>query len=340
MGRFGRQSGTSGGLLGLFDGAAVSWGFLPNYRANVVAGTPVDSPFGARKTFYGVSADADNVAGRFSGNVFAIRQVVSGTEDRFGVGGELRYFDAARNVYSLFDYDPTFKAINIGMVQGTWQFPTQTTLNFIADYRRTPTLQLTNALVSDPTASIGQLIDVYGLGGTRDLAKTLTPISKVYLVGLTQQLSEKWQLGFDFRLSSLTGTPATQQLPATPGTGNVYTYDLQAIGSGLTRYQDILVVNGSVLRGELFDAWLVGLDYRFVVMQNLTLEPLLKYYDQKDNQGIKLTRASPGFRIAYRLRDHFTLEAEFDVERSRQLGPLVDDVTTRRFFYVGWRWDL
>lgn len=340
LGRFGRQSGTSGGILGLFDGAYASWGFRPGWRANAVVGQPVDPAFGTDKTFYGASVDADNLAGRFSGNLFAIRQTVDGHEDRLGVGGELRYFDAERNVYSLFDYDPTFGAVNIGMVQGTWQFPTATTLNFIADYRRTPTLQLTNALVANPTSSIDSLVQTYGLSSVRDLAKALTPISKVYLVGVTQLLSPKWQLGFDFRVSSLDGTPAVQSLPASPGTGNIYTYTLQAIGNSLTKYQDILVVNGSALRGDLFDAWLLGLDYRFVVLQNLTIEPLFKYYRQEDNKGITLTRTSPGLRLAYRIRERFTLESEFDLERSHQVGPLIDDDVTRRFFYVGWRWDL
>jgi hypothetical protein len=149
-----------------------------------------------------------------------------------------------------------------------------------------------------------------------------------------------WQLGFDFRVSSLSGTPAVQSLPATPGTGNVYTYTLQAIGNSLTRFQDILVVNASALRGGLFDAWLVGVDYRFVVLQTLTLEPLLKYYRQRDNVGLDLTRTTPGFRASWRIRDRFSLEAEFDLERTHSSGPLVDDDVTRRFFYVGWRWDL
>ncbi|MEP7181685.1 MAG: tetratricopeptide repeat protein [Betaproteobacteria bacterium] len=340
MGRVGRQSGTSGGVLGLFDGALASWGFRPDYRVNAVAGKPVDPAFNTSKTFYGASVDADNIANRFSGNLFAIRQVVSGNEDRFGVGGEFRYFDAERNVYSLVDYDPTFGALNVGMVQGTWQFPTQTTLNFIADYRRTPTLQLTNALVANPTSSISALVQTLGIDATRELAKSVTPISKMYLVGVTQQLSPKWQLGFDYRLSTLSGTPAVQSLPAMPGTGNVSTYTLQAIGNGLTKYQDILVVNGSALRGAQFDAWLFGLDYRFVVMQNLTLEPLLKYYQQHDKAGLHLSRTTPGIRASWRIRERFSLEAEFDLERTHSTGPLVDDDVTRRFFYLGWRWDL
>jgi CheY-like chemotaxis protein len=102
---------------------------------NVTAGQPVDSIPGAEKKFYGASLDAENLGERWSANLFAIRQVVGSREDRTGVGGELRYFDPQRNVYSLFDYDPTFKVVNVGMVQGSWQLSPATALNFIADYR-------------------------------------------------------------------------------------------------------------------------------------------------------------------------------------------------------------
>ncbi len=205
MARIGRQSATSGGVLGLFDGAVGSWGFAPNYRLNAVVGQPVDNPFNTTSTFYGASVDLDKVGDRFSGSVFAIRQVAAGETDRLGIGGEFRYFDSERNVYSLIDYDPTFKALNIGMVQGTWQFPTLTTINALFDYRRTPTLQLTNALVAFPNLSLSTLIQQQGVDTVRDEAKELTPITKQALVGVTQQVSAQWQLGLDVRWSSLTG---------------------------------------------------------------------------------------------------------------------------------------
>ena len=154
LARIGRQSATSGGVLGLFDGAVGSWGFLPNYRVNAVVGQPVDNPFNTTSTFYGASVDVDKVGDRFSGSAFAITQVAAGETDRLGIGGELRYFDTERNVYSMLDYDPLFHAVNIGMVQGTWQFPTLTTINALLDYRRTPTLQLTNALIANPGMSL------------------------------------------------------------------------------------------------------------------------------------------------------------------------------------------
>ncbi len=342
MGRFGRQTATTGGVLGLFDGAVAQWGFAENWRIGAVVGQPTETQLGGtNKTFYGANVDADNLGGRWSGNVFAIRQNVSGYEDRTGIGGELRYFDAAWSVYSLFDYDPTFRTTNIGMIQGNIQFPTGTSVSLLYDYRRTPTLQLTNALVVDPTASISSLVNALGLSTTRDLAKSVTPISRVAFVGVTQQITQRWQLGGDFRISSLSATaPFGIAYPGVPTTGNVYTYTLQAIASGYTPWQDILVLNGNVLTSRDLDALQFGLDYRITVWQDLTIEPLLRWYRQSDNKDTTLTRTTPGLHLLWRIKDRFSVEAEGDWEMSKTKSPVIVDNVRRLFYYVGWRWDL
>lgn len=337
--RVGRQIGVSGGVLGRFDGVTGSWGPRPDWRVNVVAGNPVDVPDGVHPTFAGVSVDADNLVRGTNVSLYAIGQRVAGETDRFGIGTEIRYFDAQRTAYAIFDYDPLFHAINIASAQATFLFTTGTTINLLADYRRTPTLQLSNVTVPEQTSDLHTLFSLFGVGALRDEAKAFTPISKVFLIGATHSITPMWQLAFDFRISSLTGTPATALVPATPGTdGNVYTYTLQAIGNGLTRYSDILVVNASVLRGSLLDAWLAGVDYRFVPLALLTLEPSIKFYHQTDNQGTKLDRWTPGVRVIYQLRERFSIEAEYDAEKTRTRGVLVDDDTLHHFFYIGWRW--
>lgn len=341
-GRFGRQTATTGGVLGLFDGAVASWGFTENWRLGGVVGQPTDQQLGGtKKTFYGVNLEAENLASKWSGNVFAIRQNVSGYEDRSGLGGEVRYFDASWNAYSLVDWDPTFRTMNIAMVQGNIQFPTGTSLNLLYDYRRTPTMQLTNALVADPNASLSALVRAIGLDATRALAKSVTPISRVAFVGVTQQLSPRWQVGGDFRISSLSGTPAYGNgYPGTPSTGNIYTYTLQVIANGLTPYQDILVTSGNVLRSRDIDAVQAALDFRFTVWQDFLIEPLLRWYRQTDTRGATLTRVTPGLHVLWRVKDRFSLEAEGDWEDSRTKSPVIVDNVRRHFYYVGWRYDL
>jgi tetratricopeptide (TPR) repeat protein len=342
MGRFGRQWATSGGVLGLFDGAAGAWGLTENWRVGGVVGQPVENQLGGtHKTFYGANVETENLGNKWGGQAFAIRQNVSGYEDRTGVGGELRYFDAGWNVYSLFDYDTTFKTTNIGMVQGNIFFPTSTSVNLLYDYRRTPTMQLTNALVVDPTSSIGTLVQTLGLGATRSLAKAVTPISRVAFVGVTQQLSPRWQVGGDIRVSSLSATPAFgTTYPGTPSTGRVYTYTIQTIANNLTPWQDILVLTGDVLRSRDLDAAQLGLDFRFNVWQDLLLEPLFRWYRQTDTHDATLTRTTPGLHVLWRVADRFSIEAEGDWELTHTKSPVIVDDVRRRFYYVGWRFDL
>ena len=340
FGRFGRQQATSNGVLGLFDGAVASWGFTQNWRVGAVAGQPVDTTSGTSKTFYGASIEADNFGERWNGDIFAIRQMAGSLEDRVGLGGEIRYFDSERSLYSLFDYDPTFRATNVAIVQGNWQLSTGTGVSALFDYRRSPTLQLTNALISDPLLSINTLVQRLGLSATRDLAKAVTPVSRVAFVGITQQISPKWQVGFDFRLSNLSGTQATPTLPAVPATGNIHTYNVQVIGNGLTTWQDILAVNASWLTARSYDAQQASFDYRFTPWQDIVIEPMLKWYRQTSQQGTTLTRISPGLRITWRVKDRFWIEVEGDLESSRARSVVIVDDVTRRFFYVGWRLDI
>ena len=152
-------------------------------------------------------------------------------------------------------------------------------------------------------------------------------------------MSAQWQLGLDVRWSSLSGTPPFASLPATPTTGSVWTYTGQAIGSGLAKLQDILVLNVGVLTGKQVKAQQAGIDYRFIPWRDLALEPVLRWYRQTDSLGVRVLRLSPGLRASYRLRERFSIEGQFDMERSRATSASIDDVTQRVFWYLGWRWD-
>jgi tetratricopeptide (TPR) repeat protein len=340
FGRVGRQTGTSSGVLGRFDGGWLSWGVRQDWRVNGVVGTPVDTGPGPNKLFAGASVDIENVLPGTSMQVFGIAQRASGETDRAAVGAEVRYFDPNRTLYAVVDYDPTFRAVNIAMAQGSWQFGNGTAVNLLADYRRTPTLQLTNLLLVAPNGDFDAIVDRIGIDAARDMAKAVTPIAKVFLVGATHQFTPQWQIGLDVRLSNLSGTPATELVPAQGGTGNVYTYTLQAIGTSLVpTWRDILVVNGSVLDGKLIDGWQAGIDYRFSPREPLTIQPMYRYYQQEDSLGARLLRHMPGVRVIYYVRERFSLEGEYAMERSRTTGPAVTDESTRHFWYVGWRWD-
>lgn len=337
--RLGRQSATSGGVLGRFDGAQLGYGFAPRFRLNAVAGTPAEQFTGLKPVFYGLSLDAENLADRMSGTFYAIQQRVESITDRTAVGTELRYFDSQRSMFSLIDYDVTFRALNVGMLQGTWQLPSGTAFNLLADYRRSPSLQMSNALLTGTNLTLRELLDTFSTSDVRTQAKDITPISKVFYVGVTYPLSPVWQIGTDVRISSLTGTPEIGLLPATPSTGNVYTYSVQLIGSGLFGRNDVMVLNGSYLTGQLSKGLSLGLTERVQFAEKWIFEPSLKYYRQNDNHDVKLTRTSPGFKLSYRLQERIQLESEVTFEKTRTVSPTINDETTRQFYYLGYRWD-
>ena len=337
--RLGRQSAASGGVLGRFDGAQVGYGFAPRFRLNAVTGTPAEQFTGLKPVFYGLSLDAENLGDRLSGTFYAIQQRVESITDRTALGSELRYFDTQRSMFSLIDYDVTFRALNIGMLQGTWQLPSGTAFNLLADYRRSPSLQLTNALLTGTNLTLRELLDTFSLSDVRTQAKDITPISKVFYVGMTYPITPAWQIGTDVRISSLTGTPEIGLLPATPSTGNVYTYSVQLIGSGLFARNDVMVLNGSYLTGQLNKGLSLGLTERIQFAEKWVFEPSLKYYKQKDNHDVNLTRTSSGFKLSYRLRERIQLESEMTFEKTRTVSPSINDETTRRFYSLGYRWD-
>ena len=95
--RLGRQSRSSGGVLGRFDGAFFSYQAASKVKLNLVAGYPVNSAvfkeFVTNKYFYGASVDLGTFFDHWDYNLFFIRQMADGMLDREAVGVETRYFD-------------------------------------------------------------------------------------------------------------------------------------------------------------------------------------------------------------------------------------------------------
>jgi tetratricopeptide (TPR) repeat protein len=351
--KLGRQTGVTGGLLGRFDGAIVGVDVAPKWRLNVVGGVPVDKIVDAKQRFEGINVEAQNLADHWGGDAFLINQTADGVVDRRAAGGEVRYFDQRKTLYSLLDYDVNYHALNAATVQGTYQLPDQTTFSLLYDNRKAPPLQTSNALIQSGCDTITQMETSicpsgngpYTLDQIKTIAKSITAASKQYSLGVTRPLTAKWQASGDVRLTNVGPLPAiqvnSQLFPAQPGTGNVWTYDLQATGSNLYSKRDINVftlthLNGPVFRGNQF-----GYNNLIGILDNrMTLEPSINFYRQDDTQGNKLTRVSPGFRTTYKLLPRMSIEGDVSLEHSKTEGPTQSDTTTNTFYYVGYRYDL
>ncbi len=337
--RLGRQSSTSGSVLGRFDGGSFSWGVTEKWRIGAIAGVPAQDVLGNRPNFFALTVDGDTPIEGLGLGFFAVQQTVDGITDRQAIGSELRYFKDLTSVFGLLDYDIQFSKLNVASVQGSYQFAGGSVLNLLYDYRRTPTLQVSNVLLADPTQSLSDLLRAYDISTLEQYALGLTPISKVALAGITYPVSSRWQLGAELRVSSLTGTEAFAALPAQDGTGNVYTGTLQAIGTGVFTENGVVTFTVSSLSAELYDALLLAANSRFRFGSRWTLEPSIRWYRQDNNSGSQLTRLAPTLRGLFQWREHFSLEGEIAYERSSSDAELVDEMNNILFYYLGFRWD-
>ena len=117
--------------------------------------------------------------------------------------------------------------------------------------------------------------------------------------------------------SSVSGTTATATLPASPATGQVKTFSMQAIGTGLFIPSGVLVFNTSYLTSPAYDAILFGVSSRFKAGDKWILEPGIKYYSQDNAIGSTSKRLSPVGRVTYQFGEHIAFEGEINMEKTR-----------------------
>jgi hypothetical protein len=343
--RIGRQTGLTGGLPNRFDGAIAGVGIAEKWRLNAAGGVPVEYPsIDSERWFWGTNLEYENLGNAWSGNFFYVDQRTDGLVDRRAVGTEVRYFRGGTSLFSLLDYDTSYKEWNIAMLQATWQSEGRTTLNLLYDRRKAPILTTTNAIFGQATTSVNTLLQTLTEEQIRQLARDVTATATQALIGLTTPVSPRWQLGVDARLTNVGALPEVIvngiTIPAQPATGNIYSYDLQAIGSNLYSTRDTHVLGATYVTGPTFDGYLLSYSNLSLIQGRWTVEPSLRYYTQKDAQDVELDRLTPGLRLTYRVLDGFALESEFIWERTRTVGPTSSDDVSRGFFYIGYRWDI
>lgn len=348
----GRQTGTSGGVLGRFDGAQLGYYFAPKWRANVVAGMPVEFPsLGSDRVFWGASLDADELTERLRGKTYFIQQNVDGILDRRAVGMELGLYDQRGSVSMLIDYDVSYGALNIGTMQGNWQSEGGSLYSFLLERRRAPLLATSSALynsavtaMSPVPTSIKQLLQTETEDQIRQWAKDVSAVSDQLAVGFLTPLNPRWQVGGDFNLTNTGALPGQTLddgtvLPPTPATGNIYTYSLRAIGSGLLTANDVHVFSLSLNQGNTYHGELLA--YNNTTRHGRwTFEPSLKYYQQATDPNTDLSRWTPEIRVSYQWKDNLSMEADYTYEHATTTSPGTRDVSQQHFFYVGYRWDI
>jgi hypothetical protein len=374
--RVGRQPGNQGGILDFrFDGAWVRYTAVPQFlNVNLLAGQPrqfslssnfvPDDPRNVRadlkRYFYGVSVDIGPIGQAWNGNLYFINQMVNGVVDRRAVGTELRYANNGKNAFSLIDYDVSYNVLNVAMLNGTW-VTEGTTYTLLADHRKTPYLQTSNALFGTPNATL-QTINTTNESLLREQAKAVTATSDLFLAGVLHAVTKDWQLGGDVRLNRISGTGATNclvilpgtsilfldpnattdsacSLQALPGTGNIWTYTAQVIGANFPFENTTFVANASYITSPAYRGQSLTLNSLARLGPQLQFDTFVLLYHQKDSFSVELYRVTPTVRMNYRFFDNWTFEASGGLEKTLTNSSTQKDSTSRQFFFFGLRWD-
>lgn len=361
--RLGRQNPSGMGVLERFDGLQGGYNLNPEWRVNAVYGDAVEflSPF--KKNFYGASLDLLPQTGRPGISVYAIDQTLDGLANRRAVGTEARYFDGRISAYGTLDYDVFYKDVNIFMLQGNYLDEAGNNYFVVLDRRRAPSLSLTNALLAAPGLSVTDMVRQQGIDAVRDQAKSLAAVSNMFSIGFTHPYSERWLLGADYRLASISATqPVVAVIPlgvigtclgtidvinntcifntaSQQGSGNNHVVTFQAIGNSLFMPNAVGVGNISFIRAPTYHGESLGLTYMLPIGENWRIDANLRYYTQRDDDGTHQTRLSPSLKIGYQWRNRLYWEGEIGRESSTTTGPTRDDQVKRDYFFTGLRWD-
>jgi hypothetical protein len=339
--RLGRQSSSGGGVMGRFDGVTAGYGSAQDLRVNAVAGQLVDFTSYTQPIFYGLSVDSGPVS------VYLLNQTIEGILDRRALGGEYRYFEGGKTAYAAVDYDIYFNVLNAATLNGTLGVDaTGTSFNFIADYRKSPSVSTRNALNGASTTSVADLLATMSEAQLKQLAIDRTASSAFSQFGVTQKLNPTWQLGGDIKLAQTSGLPASGTttlqgiMPATTDTGLEKTITAQLIGSNLYSEADITSIGASYITSSYVQSAQTMFIYnRTSWDRELYFDTSWNYYKQTDTAGGVMTRNMPMMRVTYQVAQTLSLDADAGAELTDSSGSFQTQKNTRLFGSVGFRWD-
>ncbi|HEX5380108.1 MAG TPA: hypothetical protein VFW47_16135, partial [Phenylobacterium sp.] len=343
-GRIGRQTRSTGGVLGRFDGALASTRLTETLKLEAVVGSPVNSPrkmmVDTHRTFYGASLAFGRFRNAWDGDIYVIEQQASGHIDRRAVGAELRYVEGGRSVFGAVDYDVHFNTLNFAIVNGSWIYGDGGAFTFSLDYRKSPLLFTENALIGQPVFNLDDLRLLYSESEVQQLALDRSAESKTATIGVSQPLTKKLTFNTDVTISQVAATPESGGVPASPSSGTEYYVSTQLIGSGLFREGDIGILGLRYADTANSNIWMVDLNTRYPWSRTFRINPRLQlgYRSSKLNSGTELS-ARPSIRMYYTTRHRLQFEPEVGGEFLKSDTPTGQETTAGYYLNLGVRRD-
>jgi hypothetical protein len=175
----------------------------------------------------------------------------------------------------------------------------------------------------------------------REFAKALTAESSLVNVGVNHPFNDKWQVGADMNLTSISATQGAGIVPAQASSGLSKTYSLQVIANNALIENNTDVLNVTFIRAPTYNGRNYSFNHVSQLFENkLRLDFGLRAYYQNDVSLATLHRFSPTVRASYRIRQNVSIEGEAGSEISHGTDAQgIQTDSTRSYFYLGYRWD-
>jgi len=330
--RLGRQSTSGEGILGRYDGFHYHKIISARFGINAVLGFPVassrDFNVEQERRVYGVSLDITAPDSPWQSNVFMTHQETRGYTDRQAVGGEIRYLTQTHNLLMYLDYDTYFNELNTITVNGNWFAQQDAHYYLTMDYRRSPTLTLSNALIGQTLSDLDQLAQS-GLSESdlEEVALDRSAISKSLNIGASRRFHPHFRWAADAGLWELSGTDSSLGVNGFEGSDLETNLRLQLLGNDLLQDRDLLWLTLRV--ADLSTSRLVAVttDWRVPLNSSWRLRPKCQVYQRTftDIDG-KQTSLQPSMRIEYKANKAWQFETNLGGEwlSTEQNGNQID----------------
>jgi hypothetical protein len=343
--RIGRQMGSSGGVLGRFDGAMLSYQIAENARVNVIGGSPVertkDTPFSNHRVFYGIGADYSFWGKTLETNTYLFEQRAEGIIDRQSIGGDVRYVKNATALYGAVDFDTHFGQLNSSVFTANKMFGDQSSASLNLDYRRAPTLLASNALQGQGVYTLKELMQRYSVSEIDQLAFDRTAQSYTVTTSYSRPLNAKLQWTADLTANYLSGMRASGGVDAVTSTGAAYYLGTQLIGTDVFFDKDSVTGGLRYANTLTSDRYMLELGMSYTFVRDLRLNPTLRfgYADYKGDSPRSEYQFIPSLRASYALNKQTMLDFELGGKLTLGQSDLGKELQNEMLFLAGIRYD-
>ncbi|MCW9013614.1 MAG: SPOR domain-containing protein [Gammaproteobacteria bacterium] len=335
--RFGRQKGRSSGVVGRFDGVDLGYQLTPFYKLKFITGIPVEKyktvDSSKDKRFYAAGLEIGPINKYWDASFFYLEQTADGIVDRKEVGAEARYRTRDTSLFALFDYSIEFDEINYFMTVYNRRFKDRSTLDVIADYRKSPFLTTTSALIGQTGVStLGDMLDTNTEQEIEQLAQDRTSLFKSMSVLYSRPLLQNVELNTDFNVSSLSDTQASAGVESIEGTGNEYSASVGVVANKILTANDVNIANFRLSNLFNSDVMVLSLSSRYRLNRAWRVNPRLSIEQRSYEDGRNIDKLKPSIKAKYRAsrRWHYEMELSYEDKETSTPGEPVENESSYR----------